>query len=182
MNDICKNLLNKKNAIFLLFVISLIILPMSYSKYLGKAFGSGNIDSAVPIIEYSEEGTKPITFYLDELDGVTTRSYNFRVQNFNTNHEVSEVMLSYSIHVTTTNNIALNFTLMNSSDSEDIVFTFSGDGTSDFYEISSDFIYGLEEYDDYILTVKMKEENNNYLYQDLCDIITIDVHWKQNID
>lgn len=175
----------------LLIIFSL--LRTSNASYVADAVATADMD--VALYAFSSDGlvdsTDSATINLGSFSPGETKNYKLEVKNTDSDGNVSDTNIVYSLKVITTNNIDLEYKLYRNSIAdanliEDFTGTVSNDGYGTefvYYTIDSSCLkYESAQTDTYYLEVTFPEKYKTSNYQDLIESIKIQLESKQSVD
>ena len=191
MIDVKKFLtLNRLTLILIIFIILLIIVPITYSKFQSHAKSNADVKTAFYIIDSNSENKQIILDKMIPQDEPYT--YNFIVAN-NNGEKRCETNMEYTLTITTTTNLPLTYKLyLNEKytdlNSKNIIIseeTAPDDDGTYFKTIKTNkltFSHEKDESNIYQLVVEFPKQYNTTDYQDSVEAIIINVDSKQIIE
>ena len=191
MIDVKKSIkLNRLTLILIIFIILLIIVPITYSKFQSHAKSNADVKTAFYIIDSNSENKQIILDKMIPQDEPYT--YNFIVAN-NNGEKRCETNMEYTLTITTTTNLPLTYKLyLNEKytdlNSKNIIIseeTAPDDDGTYFKTIKTNkltFSHEKDESNIYQLVVEFPKQYNTTDYQDSVEAIIINVDSKQIIE
>ena len=191
MIDVKKFLkLNPLTLILIIFIILLIIVPITYSKFQSHAKSNADVKTAFYIIDSNSENKQIVLDKMIPQDEPYT--YNFIVAN-NNGEKRCETNMEYILTITTTTNLPLTYKLyLNEKytdlNSKNIIIseeTAPDDDGTYFKTIKTNkltFSHEKDESNIYQLVVEFPKQYNTTDYQDSVEAIIINVDSKQIIE
>lgn len=191
-NDWYKKFLkyNRLTIAIIILAILLFIVPITYSRFQSTRTPNTEIETAFYIIDSNYE-TKSV--HLDDLvPSDTPYTYNFTVAN-NNGTDRAETDIEYTIEITSTTNLPLNYALYlnqeyTDEDSTNIIIndTTQPDEYGTYFKKmvteSKKFSHLKDESNSYQMTVVFPKEYEDFEYQGIIEGIIITVKSKQVIE
>ena len=182
--------LNRLTLILIIFIILLIIVPITYSKFQSHAKSNADVKTAFYIIDSNSENKQIILDKMIPQDEPYT--YNFIVAN-NNGEKRCETNMEYTLTITTTTNLPLTYKLyLNEKytdlNSKNIIIseeTAPDDDGTYFKTIKTNkltFSHEKDESNIYQLVVEFPKQYNTTDYQDSVEAIIINVDSRQIIE
>lgn len=177
------------SALLLIFLMLLIILPMSYSRYESVATSNTNAPVAYYILD---AGYQYLNVKIPNLvPSVNPYVYNFTISN-NDGTNRAETLLEYDLTVKTTTNLQLDYELylnesyMNPLSTDIINNTNIVQDEHDTYfkEMTTNteyFTYQYDETNSYTLLIYFPTTYSSHIYQDIIESIFLIIESKQII-
>lgn len=181
---------NRLTIAIIILAILLFIVPITYSRFQSTRTPNAEIDTAFYIIDSNYE-TKSV--HLDDLvPSATPYTYNFTVAN-NNGTDRAETDIEYTIEITSTTNLPLNYALYlnqeyTDEDSTNIIIndTTQPDEYGTYFKKmvteSKKFSHLKDESNSYQMTVVFPKEYEYFEYQGIIEGISITVKSKQVIE
>lgn len=181
---------NRLTIAIIILAILLFIVPITYSRFQSTRTPNAEIDTAFYIIDSNYE-TKSV--HLDDLvPSATPYTYNFTVAN-NNGTDRAETDIEYTIEITSTTNLPLNYALYlnqeyTDEDSTNIIIndTTQPDEYGTYFKKmvteSKKFSHLKDESNSYQMTVVFPKEYEDFEYQGIIEGIIITVKSKQVIE
>ena len=181
---------NRLTIAIIILAILLFIVPITYSRFQSTRTPNAEIDTAFYIIDSNYE-TKSV--HLDDLvPSATPYTYNFTVAN-NNGTDRAETDIEYTIEITSTTNLPLNYALYlnqeyTDEDSTNIIIndTTQPDEYGTYFKKmvteSKKFSHLKDESNSYQMTVVFPKEYEDFEYQGIIEGISITVKSKQVIE
>lgn len=173
--------LTKSRIIFYLFYLSLactLVMGVTYARFSSQVTGTAAARTAAVALGSSLD----LSGHLKGLKPGDTKELTFDVTNFSgtgtgSDKLVSEVAQEYSITIYTTGNLPLKYEIIysNSSTAADVgSYVTPSEGDSNIW--TGGFLpTGAEAAHRYTLKVTWPEAENNYVYSDEIDLVTLKV-------
>lgn len=181
---------NRLTIAIIILAILLFIVPITYSRFQSTRTPNTEIETAFYIIDSNYE-TKSV--HLDDLvPSDTPYTYNFTVAN-NNGTDRAETDIEYTIEITSTTNLPLNYALYlnqeyTDEDSTNIIITSTtqpdeyGTYFKKMVTESKKFSHLKDESNSYQMTVVFPKEYEDFEYQGIIEGIIITVKSKQVIE
>lgn len=181
---------NRLTIAIIILAILLFIVPITYSRFQSTRTPNTEIETAFYIIDSNYE-TKSV--HLDDLvPSDTPYTYNFTVAN-NNGTDRAETDIEYTIEITSTTNLPLNYALYlnqeyTDEDSTNIIIndTTQPDEYGTYFKKmvteSKKFSHLKDESNSYQMTVVFPKEYEDFEYQGIIEGISITVKSKQVIE
>lgn len=181
---------NRLTIAIIILAILLFIVPITYSRFQSTRTPNTEIETAFYIIDSNYE-TKSV--HLDDLvPSDTPYTYNFTVAN-NNGTDRAETDIEYTIEITSTTNLPLNYALYlnqeyTDEDSTNIIIndTTQPDEYGTYFKKmvteSKKFSHLKDESNSYQMTVVFPKEYEYFEYQGIIEGIIITVKSKQVIE
>ena len=181
---------NRLTIAIIILAILLFIVPITYSRFQSTRTPNTEIETAFYIIDSNYE-TKSV--HLDDLvPSATPYTYNFTVAN-NNGTDRAETDIEYTIEITSTTNLPLNYALYlnqeyTDEDSTNIIIndTTQPDEYGTYFKKmvteSKKFSHLKDESNSYQMTVVFPKEYEYFEYQGIIEGISITVKSKQVIE
>lgn len=181
---------NRLTIAIIILAILLFIVPITYSRFQSTRTPNTEIETAFYIIDSNYE-TKSV--HLDDLvPSDTPYTYNFTVAN-NNGTDRAETDIEYTIEITSTTNLPLNYALYlnqeyTDEDSTNIIIndTTQPDEYGTYFKKmvteSKKFFHLKDESNSYQMTVVFPKEYEYFEYQGIIEGISITVKSKQVIE
>lgn len=176
---------SKFNILLLIFIILILIIPLTFSRYESEVTSDFGIKTAIYVLD--DAYTEVNVDLPDIIPSNNQYAYTFSVSNFKEDLR-TQTNLTYDLWIRTTTNIPLTFDLFNTLDyqtASSIVtsneVTTDDDGTY-FREIrtaTKSFSNGEDEIEYYTLLITFPKEYNESIYHSLIELIEINIESKQ---
>lgn len=179
--------MNRKNKVLLFAVIitTIIITTFALSKYKSTMFSKSSASPAIPVISLISN-TLNVDLKINPVN--KEQDYIFKVSNYESNDKVltagttsseiiSEVAMKYVLQLKTLNILPLKFELYNYDEDNKII---SGENLlTDNKTKSVVMDFNKKEVQTYMLKVKWKDGNDNYLYSKEIDCVQLVLNSEQ---
>lgn len=169
--------MNRKNKLLLFAVIitTIIVATFAISKYQSTLASKSGTMAAIPVISLTSN-TLNVNLEIDPIN--KEQDYIFQVSNYNDDLEtISEVTMQYNLQIKTLNILPLEFELYNydEENNEMIGEDLLTNSKSDNITIG----FGEKEIQIYILKIKWKDDDKNYLYSKEIDCLQLVLNSEQ---
>lgn len=169
--------MNRKNKLLLFAVIitTIIVATFAISKYQSTLASKSGTMTAIPVISLTSN-TLNVNLEIDPIS--KEQDYIFQVSNYNDDLEnISEVTMQYNLQIKTLNILPLEFELYNydEENNEMIGEDLLTNSKSDNITIG----FGEKEIRTYILKIKWKDDDKNYLYSKEIDCLQLVLNSEQ---
>ena len=184
---------NRVSILIILFLLLLIVVPFTYSKFFSSAKSDAKVDTAFYILKADYYETNICIDDIAPSDDVYT--YDFSVLNNDGKNRV-ETNMEYTLKIVTTTNLPLSYALYknekyNDNNSSNIITgdVIARDGDAEdstyFRTLSTEkekFGFKKDEKNDYQLVISFPKEYDSFEYQGIVEGIKIVIESRQVID
>ena len=184
---------SKVFVLVVIFLLLLIIVPFTYSKFFSKADSNAKVDTAFYILKADYYET---SIFIDDIvpsDNVYT--YNFSILNNDGKNRV-ETNMEYTLKIITTTNLPLSYSLyknekhgdkgsINIITSDVIARDADNDDATYFRTLGTEkevFGFKKDEKNDYELVISFPKDYDSFEYQGIVEGIKIVIESRQVID
>ncbi len=167
------------------FILVIQIFAITISRYESNSTSNADIDIAFYVVN---EDYQTLTFTLEDIVPRTEPYvYNFTVSN-EKDGKTAEVDIEYELNVRTTTNLPLQYELYKTEDgnqakaNEELIQDEDGTIFNNLTANTYTFYYDTPRVDMYTLRVYFPEEYNTENYQDILELIEVNVNARQIVD
>lgn len=171
--------------VILCFVIVINIFAITISRFESNSNSNANVDIAFYVVN---EDYQTLTLTLDNIvPRQEPYTYNFTVSN-EKDGQVAEVDIEYELSIRTTTNLPLQFELYKTENDsqinskEQLVQDEYGTIFNEFTMEQYLFYYDTPRTDSYTLKIYFPEQYNTENYQDILELVEVNVDAKQIMD
>lgn len=171
--------------LLLCFIVVIQIFFLTFSKYESNSNSNANVDIAFYVLN---DDYQSMTLNLGKIvPSANKYTYEFSISN-EKDGNIAQVDIEYELKTRATTNLPLEIHLYKIEDNNKVEATslIEKDEDNMYFNISKiekqQFYYSTPRTDEYILEVYFPEKYNEEEYQDITDVVEIEINAKQIID
>lgn len=171
--------------LLLCFIIVIQIFFLTFSKYESDSNSNADVDIALYVLKEEHQNMTLDLGKIVPSDNVYV--YEFSVSN-EKDGNIAQVDIEYELMLRTTTNLPLEIRLYKKEEKSEIeaISTIEKDEDNMYFNVlkieKQIFYYSTPRMDEYVLEIYFPEKYNEKEYQDITDVVEIDLDAKQIID